>query len=1066
MSVLDAKVRANLEKAVLAAHEAAEKAARAALERLAVNQDRPFTSQGEEQRRLRRALRARARQLGEERQTDGSSRPVEEIAFGHAFPRLVEEVAYEQWHRMLFARFLAENQLLIHPSGVPVTLVECAELAAEEGEADAWLLAARYASRMLPGIFRVDDPSGQVSLAPEGRAALETVLDRLPSAVFTSDDGLGWVYQFWQKKRKKEVSGSGQKIEGLDVAAYSQLFTEDYMVRFLLENSLGAWWAARHPDSPLVKEFTYLRFRDDRAPVAGTFPGWPDQAAKITVMDPCCGSGHFLVATFDILRRMRVEEEGLGEAEAADAVLRDNLFGLEIDPRCVQIAAFALALAAWKAGGYRRLPLPNVACSGIAVNGELAEWTKLAGGDVNLQQTLERLYRLFRDAPHLGSLISPADVPIRDRMFTPDFGQVGPLLDRALQTEAAVDDPVAMVFGDAAKGVARAAQLLAQRYTLIATNVPYLARGKQGETLKQFIELRHSEAKENLATAFLEMCRSLTSAGSTYAVVTPQNWLFLSSYTTFRKTVLNQQTWDLLVRLGPGAFETIGGEVVDVALVVTTNSWPSPQHVICGLNAMGACSVAEKSQLCRFGVIQSVAQAIQLDNPDARVLLEDTHGAALLSALASCPQGVKTGDDARWRRLFWELGKVTYPWRLYQSTVERTVPYGGREHILAWGATGSEMARPQGLSAWHKVGVAVSQMSQLPVTLYLGDAFDSNVAPIIPKNPAHVPPIWAFCSSSEFNAAVRRIDATMKVTNATLVKVPFDVTHWQKVADEMGPLPEPSSNDPTQWLFVGNPVGSTEPLQVAVARLLGYHWPQQEPDRLSTLADEDGIVPLAPVAGEEPAEERIRAVLAAAYGDDWSPAVQERLLQQVGYGGKGLDSWLRDGFFAQHCQIFHQRPFIWHVWDGRKDGFSALVNYHRLDAACLDKLIYTYLGEWIRAQRGARDADEPGADARLVAALELQKKLEAIRDGEPPFDVFIRWKPLHQQPIGWHADLNDGVRLNIRPFVKAGVLRSPVNVKWGKDPGLNPDGSDRINDLHPTLAEKQAARRTAQADTP
>ena len=85
------------------------------------------------------------------------------------------------------------------------------------------------------------------------------------------------------------------------------------MVKFLLENSLGAWWAARHPTSPLLKQFTYLRFRDDGTPAAGIFPGWPERAAKVTIMDPCCGSGHFLVAAFEMLKRMRMEEEGLSE---------------------------------------------------------------------------------------------------------------------------------------------------------------------------------------------------------------------------------------------------------------------------------------------------------------------------------------------------------------------------------------------------------------------------------------------------------------------------------------------------------------------------------------------------------------------------------------------------------------------------------------------------------------------------------------------------------------------------------------------------------------------------------
>jgi len=443
MPALDPDLRGSLERAVLAARDASEKAAKAALDTLAVTRNEPFATLSADERQLRVALRARARQFGGGNPVKGT-------------PLLIEEVAYEQWHRMLFARFLAENDLLIHPTGVSVTLQDCAELAPGEGEPDAWQLAARYASRMLPGIFRLDDPSSQVRFAPEGRLALEGILASLPSAVFTADDGLGWVYQFWQAKRKKQVSSSGNKIERLDLAAYSQLFTEHYMVQFLLENSLGAWWAARHPDSPLLKEFPYLRFRDDGTPAAGAFPGWPQHAAEVTVMDPCCGSGHFLVAAFEMLRRMRSEEEGISEAEAAEAILRDNLFGLEMDPRCIQIAAFALALAAWTAGGYRPIPGLNLACSGIPVSGQLDEWTKLAGNDTSLRNTLEQLYQLFHSSPDLGSLINPADVPIRDRMFAPDFSKVGPLLERALAKESPAKDPVAAVFGEAARATARA----------------------------------------------------------------------------------------------------------------------------------------------------------------------------------------------------------------------------------------------------------------------------------------------------------------------------------------------------------------------------------------------------------------------------------------------------------------------------------------------------------------------------------------------------------------------------------------------------------------------------------
>jgi hypothetical protein len=196
--------------------------------------------------------------------------------------------------------------------------------------------------------------------------------------------------------------------------------------------------------------------------------------------------------------------------------------------------------------------------------------------------------------------------------------------------------------------------------------------------------------------------------------------------------------------------------------------------------------------------------------------------------------------------------------------------------------------------------------------------------------------------------------------------------------------------------------------------------------------------------------------------------------------GTSLDDWLRDKFFEQHCQRFHQRPFIWHIWDGRKDGFSCLVNYHKLNHQRLEMLTYAYLQDWINAQVAAARDGKPGADLRLAAAQEFQNKLKLILDGEPPYDIFVRWKPIHEQPIGWNPDLNDGVRVNIRPFVVANVLRKPPNIKWTKDRGKEPERDpeqfpwfwkngaftgDRINDVHLTNAQKRAAHERAKRGT-
>ena len=1084
MPSLSPELRKQLENAIPKVREAAEAAAEVVLGALGVNRPEPPTASTVEQRALRNRLRARGRALGGGVLADGLN-------------ALKEEIAYEQWHRMVFARFLAENGLLMHPSGVAVTLQDCAELAAEEGEADAWETAARYAGGMLPGIFRADDPAVMVRFAPEGRIQLESILNNMPVPVFTSDDALGWMYQFWQKNKKDEVNASERKIGGADLSPVTQLFTEDYMVRFLLENSLGAWWAARHPESALVKEWKFLRwaesdiresifenresnaeypisnneYRISRTPAAGTFPGWPEHAAQVTLMDPCCGSGHILVAGFEMLRRMRIEEEGLSAAEAGDAVLRENLFGLELDPRCTQIAGFALALSAWKSGGTRPLPVPNVACAGIAVQGQLETWLSLAGNDSRLKAGLERLYHLFRNAPDLGSLINPAELPAADRMFVADYEQVAPVLERALARERGKDDPVAEIFGASAEGVTKAARLLAGKYTLVATNVPYLMHGRQNEVLKDFCDLYHPLTKTDLSTVFIERCFDFCSPNGSVIIVSPQNWLYQQTYKSMREFYLKNKEWNFVVRLGVNAFETISGEVVNVSLFIGTNSLPISQAHFAGMDLNEIATPVEKEKALISTPIFSVSQKSQINNPDARVTLGEMGKGVIFSYYADSLQGVSPADEPHYGRCFWELSKIDGDWKFWQSTVKETALYSGKEHILWFNedfykAKSAGKAYIRGEKAWGKLGVAVSLMGNLPVTLYTGQPTDTNMAIVLPKNPQHLSAIWAFCSSPEFKKAVRQIDRALKVTNGSLTKVSFDLERWQKVAEQAGPLPEPHSDDPTQWLFNGHPRGAGEALQVAVARLLGYAWPQQMQNdevrmqnaALNPLADEDGIVCLPSVAGERPFAERLRELLGVAYGE-LTPRLQAELLSAAGAADKSLEDWLRDDFFARHCRIFQNRPFIWHIWDGRKDGFSALVNYHKLDAARLDKLIYTYLGDWIRFQRARRDHGEPGADGRLVAALELEKKLKLIKEGEPPYDIYIRWKALRDQPLGWNPDLNDGVRQNIRPFVLAGVLRAKFTINWNKDRGKNPDGSDRENDLHWSVAEKRSAAR-------
>lgn len=1136
MPPLDRTLRRNLENAVKAARRVAERAATKALDSLAVGSHEPWSGQPTADRALRVKLRARGRQLGD---------ALDAKTGKQATTRLVHEVAYEHWHRMLFARFLAENELLIEPdSGVAISLDTCRELAKERGT-DVWMLASRFAQTMLPEIFRADDPVLAVELAREDQLELEKIVADLGTDVFTASDSLGWCYQFWQAEKKDAVNDSGVKIGADELPAVTQLFTEDYMVDFLLDNTLGAWWAGKKlaADPSLAASaateddlrkavslagvpWAYLRFIADEGgpwrPAAGTFDGWPKAAKDLTCLDPCMGSGHFVVAMFERLVPLRMAEEGLSETAAIQAVIRDNLYGLEIDPRCTQIGAFNLALAAWRRVGHCPLPAMHIACSGLAPNATEDEWVALAEGNSRLEEGMRRLHGLFKDAPVLGSLINPRAEGYA--AFEASFAELQPILEKALANEGSDDAEHEMAV--TARGVAKAAEILGRQFTLVATNVPYLGRGKQDDTLRNFCDEQHSTAKTDVATCFIQRCRKYGRIGSTYATVSPHNWLFLPAYREFREDLLRTLSWDVVAKLGEGGFDSSQAAGAFVVLAVLTDKGPPTNHALWGWDLSALRSWEEKASSLRLQTASLYRQAQQAANPDATVILGEAIRGKPLRVHASCWQGLVTADDNKFVSFFWEVVPSPRTWRWMQGPPQESLPYTGRDCVVRW---------ERGEGALHKAskahnypsaemlgrpGVAFQRMRHLNVTIFSGDVFGDHVAPIVPDNAALVPAIWCFCNSDEYRKGVRDYDATLKVAVGSFLKVGFDVEYWTAEAARRFPegLPPPHSSDPTQWLFDGHPKDSDNPLHVAVARLVGYQWPRQtgsefpdcpalSPDGLESHADADGIVCLSSVRGEPTAADRLLALLADAYGPDWSADLRDKLLADVDAAGETLDDWLRDSFFEQHLKLFHQRPFVWHIWDGLRDGFNCLVNYHRLTGPdgegrrTLEKIAYEYLGDWITRQKAQQAAGAEGADARVAAAVHLQDQLAKIIAGEPPFDIFVRWKPLAEQPIGWDPDINDGVRLNIRPFMtarplgakakKACILRAAPGIKWDKDRGTEPDrpkdqfpwfwswdedaedftggtkfDGKRHNDLHYTRKAKEAARAKASGGKP
>lgn len=1055
MAVLDSSQRGKLEKAVIKARALSTQGAVNALRAFAVHHHEPFSHMSPQERALRNQLRTKARLLGDSTKADG----------GHTIDKLAYELAYEYWHRMLFARFLEANNLLIHPvHNIAVTLEECEELGKEESHDDKWQAAAYYASKMLPNIFRQDDPLMQLRYATEDRLALEQLIESITEEVFTADDSLGWVYQYWQTSEKERINAEGNKIDGDSIAAVTQLFTEPYMVHFLIDNTLGAWWTARNPGITPPVEFKYLRTLDNGTPAAGSFDGWPTALKDITMLDPCMGSGHFVVDVFSVMAPLRMHDEDLTKIEACEAVIKDNIHGLEIDDRCTQIAAFNLAFTAWKfCGEYRILPEMNLACSGIAPTGKKEDWVKLANSEEDLAKKerlkggLARMYDLFQRAPELGSLIDPTS--IEKDAFTSDFDELQPFLESALINEESnnKNDEQDII----AAGIAKAGSLLAKRYVWQITNVPYLSRAKQDKVLYDFCDKNYSKSKSDLATVFYEKMLRCNTIGGTSCTVIPQNWLFLTTYKHFRKDLLEKFQWDVVARLGPKGFSTPMWDFNAMLISISNISNSSQQFL--GIDVSVYTTPGEKENALSIDNFEKPLQSNQLRNPDHRIVFEEYSSSEFLKDYADGLQGISPADFPMFGRCFWEIIN-NKEFKYWMSTTSGTSNYSGRE-LLLWdgeflkNSVIAKKAFIRGENAWNKKGVSISQIASLPATIYCGGFFDTNAAIILPKEECNLLPIWAYCSSDEYSNEVRKIDQKLNVTNATLVKVPFDIEHWQKIADEKYPngLPKPYSDDPTQWLFHGNPIFTESPLQVTIARLMGCQWPAENDNEmelsdeakekikaikeLALPFDEDGIVCIPPVNGEASAAERLRENIIKIWEEQYNGNTLSDLITQEGSKKRDLEIYLRDDFFTQHCKLFKNRPFIWHIWDGRKDGFAALVNYHKLDKATLEKLIYTYLGDWINQCDLKLQNNVSGADGLLSAAKALKEKLVLILKGQPPYDLFIRWKSLVEQPIGWKPDINDGIRLNVYPFVHAGVLRKKFNVKWGKDRGKNPSGS-------------------------
>ncbi|MFZ1381388.1 MAG: BREX-1 system adenine-specific DNA-methyltransferase PglX [Scrofimicrobium sp.] len=586
-----------------------------------------------------------------------------------------------------------------------------------QGEAYTLILAeyCRYWNRAMPFMFEREGDYTEL-LIPSNLLASDSILARAASTL-TEDvcrevEVIGWLYQFYISERKDEVFAGfkkGKKAGANEIPAATQLFTPHWIVRYLIENSVGRLWMLNHPESRLIDQMDYyIAPVDEETDFLNiTSP------EELTVIDPACGSGHMLTYAFELLYAI-YEEEGYAPSEIPELILKHNLFGTEIDPRAGALAAFALTMKAREKQRtfFNRHIEPNI-CVIEPISFRSDEIDMLSREHPGLTND-GSFWNQFEYADTFGSLIRP------------DAQQMMAL--NAVTKDADASDDI--LYQDAlgrASRLAHQGKLLSDTYAVVVANPPYMGSKQMNALLSQFMKDEYPDSKSDLFAGFIERCTHLAGAQGTVAMITMQSWMFLSSYEKLRTSLLAGQRIASMLHLGARAFDSIGGEVVSSAAFTLLNvpvveeRGTSSKRAGIFIRLVDGTSEAEKAAVLskaldgrdresEFYVASDTDFTAIPGSPIVYWLSEkmrESFSTGMpLSDVANLRQGLATADNSRFLRQWWEVsqGRSAFActsreeaaasgarWFPYNKGGEFRKWYGNQEYVVNWENDGEEI---------------------------------------------------------------------------------------------------------------------------------------------------------------------------------------------------------------------------------------------------------------------------------------------------------------------------------------------------------------------------------------
>lgn len=682
--------------------------------------------------------------------------------YATAYKYILEEVAYTWFNRLIAIRFMEVNDYL--PSHIRVLSSESgkiepdlvttpfdAELSFTSAEEETvlrlknenkldelfrllFIKQCNALNEILPALFEKTSDYTELLLnlsVVDQEGVVYHLIHDIAEDDFNIEKGgqveiIGWLYQYYNTEPKNAAFAKNGKITKEEIPAVTQLFTPDWIVRYMVENSLGRIFIDKRKEQGVFadglapEEMTWDEIEAKRIAneeeIAGQM-GWKyylpeaaqtqevrqqlDEIQKqseykdvrdIKVIDPCMGSGHILVYAFDVLMQM-YENDGYSQRDAAHCILEHNLFGLDIDERAAQLAYFAVMMKArqYDRRIFSRSIQPHVYA--IAESNDIDTFTRdyFANNDPKLKTALDSIMSDLHDAKEYGSILTVALV---------DFAALYARMDEiqndiSLYRESALNTILPLI---------RVADVLAQQYDVVVTNPPYMGSGNMDARLSEYVKKHYPDSKSDLFAVFIERCGQMTGKNRYQAMITQHAWMFLSSFEKLRAKLLPKDTVNM-AHLGPRAFEEIGGEVVQTTSFVLRNSHIADyKGTYCRL--IEPTTQQGKEEMFLAGENRYTAQQSNFSKIPGSPVAYWVSGSFIqafvngvsLNSIAPTRKGMFTGDNDKWLKFWHEIDyrDLFFKQKPYNKGGEFRRWYGNHEYVINWNNNGQSVINFKG----------------------------------------------------------------------------------------------------------------------------------------------------------------------------------------------------------------------------------------------------------------------------------------------------------------------------------------------------------------------------------